>query len=91
MSFEMDETKNELKRTYANVVKTPSPNKHRDTKKTPPEYVDVDEVMESRTRAGKPDRPSKVKNNKEFQEKKSAALEKRVAALEQEIVSIKEK
>ncbi len=47
--------------------------------------------MESRTRAGKPDRPSKVNNNKEFQEKKSAALEKRVADLEQEISNIKEK
>ena len=46
--------------------------------------------MESRKRAGNPDRPSKVKKHKDFEEKKSAALEKRVAALEQEIVTIKE-
>jgi uncharacterized protein YceH (UPF0502 family) len=46
--------------------------------------------MESRKRAGNPDRPSKVKKHKDFEEKKSAALEKRVAALEEEIRALKE-
>jgi hypothetical protein len=43
MSEENVDKGNSCKRTYANAVKTPSPNKHRDLKNTPPKFADEDE------------------------------------------------